>query len=166
MLGIRLLYYICGNITNKNKHNMKNTILTLAFFLVASTQVVGQVSEVPVVEYTTIGKVGSIYKSVMLTDLSGGHYSIAYKNLEYPELFEYSSIVFAATQEELDLLYNTLLEMCNSTIGTRKTLTLGSATLYLRTQGLKQVKISVSQKWEIDSWTWLSRKQLSKLFGK
>jgi hypothetical protein len=56
--------------------------------------------------------------------------------------------------------------MCNSKFGTKKTLILGTATLYLRTQGLKQVNISVSQSGEIPSSTWLNRKQVNKLFGK
>ena len=154
---------------------MKKSILTLIITILSVTNAFSQISEVPESKSTTIGKVGSVYKSVALTKLkidqksigaNEGLYLLHYKNLEYPELSEYASVSFTSTQEDLDYLYNTLTEMCNSTIGTTKTLILGTATLYLRNLGLKQVKISVSQSGEIDSWTWLSRKQVNKLFGK
>ena len=144
---------------------MKKSILTLIITILSVTNAFSQISEVPESKSTTIGKVGSVYKSVELTKFDEGLYLLHYKNLEYPELSEYGSVSFTSTQEDLDYLYSTLTVMCNSTIGTTKTLILGTSTLYLRNQGLKQVKISVSQSGEIDSWTWLSRKQVNKLFG-
>ncbi len=145
---------------------MKNTALLFIFTVLTVINAFSQISEAPKSKSTTVGKVGSVYKSVELTKYDEGIYNLYYKNLEYPELKEYGSVSFSATPEELNYFYNTLTEMCNSTIGTKKTLVLGTAYLYLRTQGLKQVKISVSQSGEIDSWTWLSRKQVNKLFGK
>ena len=144
---------------------MKKLLITFATVLL-SINSFGQISEVSQVEsFELIGKTSNPYKWVKLKK-SEDAYLITFLNLEYQNIVDVGAVRFVATPEDLTYLYDTLIDMCNSKRKTQKTLTLGTALVVMTTQGAKQVRLDVKQEGEPSKWTWLSRKQLSKVFKK
>ena len=60
----------------------------------------------------TVGKVSSLYKYIELSKQvinEENIYNLKYQNLEFPEMNDMTSVMFKATDEELDNIYNTIL---------------------------------------------------------
>ena len=95
-------------------------------------------------------------------------YNLKYQNLEFPDMNDMTNVMFKATDEELDNIYNTILmgskmkrndpiryiEVDRGKLGVSR-LTSGQVKILYTASGSDEVK-----------WTWLSKGQLKKVFGK
>ena len=119
----------------------------------------------------TVGKVSSLYKYIELSKQvinEENIYNLKYQNLEFPDMNDMTNVMFKATDEELDNIYNTILmgskmkrndpiryiELDRGKLGVSR-LTSGQLKILYSAAGSDEVK-----------WTWLSKGQLKKVFGK
>ena len=119
----------------------------------------------------TVGKVSSLYKYIELSKQvinEENIYNLKYQNLEFPDMNDMTNVMFKATDEELDNIYNTILmgskmkrndpiryiELDRGKLGVSR-LTSGQVKILYTAAGSNEVK-----------WTWLSKGQLKKVFGK
>ena len=119
----------------------------------------------------TVGKVSSMYKYIELSRQvinEENIYNLKYQNLEFPEMNDMTNVMFKATDEELDNIYNTILmgskmkrndpiryiDLDKGKLGVSR-LTSGQLKILYTAAGSDEVK-----------WTWLSKGQLKKVFGK
>ena len=119
----------------------------------------------------TVGKVSSMYKYIELSKQVINEeivYNLKYHNLEFPQMNDMTNVRFKATDEELDSIYNTILmgskmkrndpiryiNLDRGKLGVTR-LTSGQVKILYTATGSNEVK-----------WTWLSKGQLKKVFGK
>ena len=119
----------------------------------------------------TVGKVSSMYKYIELSKQVINEeivYNLKYHNLEFPQMNDMTNVRFIATDEELDDMYNkilmrskmkkndpiTYIDISRGKIGITR-LTSGQIKILYTSSGSDEVK-----------WTWLSKGQLRKVFGK
>ena len=119
----------------------------------------------------TVGKVSSMYKYIELSKQVINEeivYNLKYHNLEFPQMNDMTNVRFKATDEELDNIYNTILmgskmkrndpikyiNLDRGKLGVTR-LTSGQVKILYTATGSNEVK-----------WTWLSKGQLKKVFGK
>ena len=119
----------------------------------------------------TVGKVSSLYKYIELSKQvinDENIYNLKYQNLEFPQMKDMTNVRFKATDEELDNIYNTILmgskmkrndpikyiNLDRGKLGVSR-LTSGQVKILYTATGSNEVK-----------WTWLSKGQLKKVFGK
>ena len=119
----------------------------------------------------TVGKVSSLYKYIELSKQvidDESIYNLKYHNLEFPQMKDMTNVWFKATDQELDDIYNTILmgskmkkndpikyiDLDRGKLGITR-LTSGQVKILYTATGSDEVK-----------WTWLSKGQLKKVFGK
>ena len=119
----------------------------------------------------TVGKVSSMYKYIELSKQvinEENVYNLKYHNLEFPQMNDMTNVRFKATDEELDNIYNTILmgskmkrndpiryiNLDRGKLGVTR-LTSGQGKILYTATGSNEVK-----------WTWRSKGQLKKVFGK
>ena len=90
-------------------------------------------------------------------------YSLVYRNMEYDNVDTYETLVFTATDEELEYLYNFFKEGMKDKSG--KTLELGEHKILVKKMG-KGVQISDVSDYKTPNLFWLLPKELDRLFGK
>ena len=119
----------------------------------------------------SIGKVSTRYKYIELSkqEINGEYvYNLKYHNLEFPEMRDMTNVRFRATDRELDDLYNKILigsKMKKSDPITYINLDRGRLGISRLTSG--QVKLLYNSKGSSEiKWTWLTKGQLRKVFGK
>tara|TARA_B100001057_G_scaffold452612_1_gene496687 strand:- start:2877 stop:3329 length:453 start_codon:yes stop_codon:yes gene_type:complete len=119
----------------------------------------------------TVGKVSSLYKYIELSKQvidDESIYNLKYHNLEFPQMKDMTNVRFKATDQELNDIYNTILmgskmkkndpiryiELDRGKLGITR-LSSGQVKILYTATGSDEVK-----------WTWLSKGQLKKVFGK
>tara|TARA_A100000164_G_C21886679_1_gene763152 strand:- start:1212 stop:1664 length:453 start_codon:yes stop_codon:yes gene_type:complete len=119
----------------------------------------------------SIGKVSTRYKYIELSkqEINGEYvYNLKYHNLEFPEMRDMTNVRFRATDRELDDLYNKILigsKLKKSDPITYINLDRGRLGISRLTSG--QVKLLYNSKGSNEiKWTWLTKGQLRKVFGK
>jgi len=119
----------------------------------------------------SIGKVSTRYKYIELSkqEINGEYvYNLKYHNLEFPEKRDMTNVRFRATDRELDDLYNKILigsKLKKSDPITYINLDRGRLGISRLTSG--QVKLLYNSKGSSEiKWTWLTKGQLRKVFGK
>ncbi|MGM0931949.1 MAG: hypothetical protein ACQEWD_00740 [Bacteroidota bacterium] len=136
------------------------TIFAFCFYLSSNAQV-GQAESVDEGEV-----IGIANKSVGLPKLEKikvedqNLFILTFYNLEYIALKEIDNISFYASNEDINYLYNFLQDQLKNKES--KTLLLGDNEI-MATKVSSSVRIDILGK---DSWFYLSRKQLERLFGK
>lgn len=135
-------------------------LAVLALFLSFGVQ--AQVGQAETVEKTTLIGVGNktigypVLKKVGSKDL----YILTFMNYEYyPHLEEVESLAFFAEDEDLDYLYNTMLNQIGKTEAT--TFDLGDQKIMVSKMG-RAVRFDILNS---DQWFWVSKKQLKNLFN-
>tara|TARA_Y100001935_G_scaffold87446_1_gene72521 strand:+ start:1187 stop:1639 length:453 start_codon:yes stop_codon:yes gene_type:complete len=119
----------------------------------------------------TVGKVSSLYKYIELSKQvidDESIYNLKYHNLEFPQMKDMTNVWFKATDQELDDIYNTIL------MGSKmkkkdpiKYIDLDRGKLGITRLSSGQVKILYTATGSDEvKWTWLSKGQLKKVFGK
>ena len=121
--------------------------------------------------YETIGKISTLYKYIELSKQvidDENIYNLKYQNLEFPQMTDLAIVEFKATDEEFDDLYNKIL------LGSKMKkndpinyMDLGKGRIGISRLASGQVKILYNTKGStLSKWTWLSKAQLRKIFGK
>ena len=119
----------------------------------------------------TVGKVSSMYKYIELSKQVINEeivYNLKYHNLEFPQMKDMTNVRFKATDEELDNIYNTILmgsKMKRNDPIRYINLDRGKLGVTRLTSGQVKILYTASGSDEI-KWTWLSKGQLKKVFGK
>ena len=119
----------------------------------------------------TVGKVSSMYKYIELSKQVINEeivYNLKYHNLEFPQMNDMTNVRFKATDEELDNIYNTILmgsKMKRNDPIRYINLDRGKLGVTRLTSGQVKILYTASGSDEI-KWTWLSKGQLKKVFGK
>ena len=119
----------------------------------------------------TVGKVSSMYKYIELSKQVINEeivYNLKYHNLEFPQMNDMTNVRFKATDEELDNIYNTILmgsKMKRNDPIKYINLDRGKLGVTRLTSGQVKILYTASGSDEI-KWTWLSKGQLKKVFGK
>tara|TARA_Y100001936_G_C15909253_1_gene577618 strand:- start:236 stop:688 length:453 start_codon:yes stop_codon:yes gene_type:complete len=119
----------------------------------------------------TVGKVSSLYKYIELSKQvidDESIYNLKYHNLEFPQMKDMTNVWFKATDQELNDIYNTIL------MGSKmkkndpiKYIDLDRGKLGITRLSSGQVKILYTATGSDEvKWTWLSKGQLKKVFGK
>tara|TARA_B100001027_G_C16086672_1_gene249792 strand:+ start:81 stop:551 length:471 start_codon:yes stop_codon:yes gene_type:complete len=119
----------------------------------------------------TIGKISTLYKYIELSKQvidDENIYNLKYQNLEFPQMTDLAIVEFKATDEEFDDLYNKIL------LGSKMKkndpinyMDLGKGRIGISRLASGQVKILYNTKGStLSKWTWLSKAQLRKIFGK
>ena len=120
--------------------------------------------------YETVGKLTNPYKYVELqkADFDGTTmYMLSYQNLEYQEITDIASISFEATNEELDYLYDELMKgTAMKKNDPEVSLNIGDGTLFISRAAAGQVRLMYKEDGVPFKWTWMSKGQLRKVFGK
>mgnify|MGYP001369361506 FL=1 len=119
----------------------------------------------------TIGKISTLYKYIELTKQvinDENIFNLKYQNLEFPEMKDMANARFIATDAELDKLYNDILMSSkmkrNDPI---KYINLDRGKLGLTRLTSGQIKILYTSNGSSEiKWTWLTKGQLKKVFGK
>jgi hypothetical protein len=152
---------------------MKKLILIALCFVSLSgfAQIKDVSSDEPKLE--EIGKVGggvSAFLSSLsvLRDASGTNtYSWKYNNFKYTTITDIKSIVFTATEEELESLYKILKTQMSAEKGAEKKLVLGKQTInFTTTKNLGVVSLVITDLSDGGGYFMLTNKQLDKVFGK
>ena len=119
----------------------------------------------------TVGKVSSLYKYIELSKQvinEENIYNLKYHNLEFPQMNDMTSVSFKATDEEFDNIYNTILlgsKMKKNDPIRYINLDRGKLGVTRLTSGQVKILYTASGSNEV-KWTWLSKGQLKKVFGK
>ena len=119
----------------------------------------------------TVGKVSSMYKYIELSKQVINEeivYNLKYDNLEFPQMNDMTNVRFKATDEELDNIYNTILmgsKMKRNDPIRYINLDRGKLGVTRLTSGQVKILYTASGSDEV-KWTWLSKGQLKKVFGK
>ena len=119
----------------------------------------------------TIGKISTLYKYIELTKQvinDENIYNLKYQNLEFPEMKDVANARFIATDAELDKLYNDILmssKMKRNDPIRYINLDRGKLGLTRLTSGQIKILYTSNGSSEI-KWTWLTKGQLKKVFGK
>ena len=119
----------------------------------------------------TVGKVSSMYKYIELSKQVINEeivYNLKYHNLEFPQMNDMTNVRFKATDEELDNIYNTILmgsKMKRNDPIRYINLDRGKLGVSRLTSGQVKILYTASGSDEV-KWTWLSKGQLKKVFGK
>ena len=119
----------------------------------------------------TVGKVSSMYKYIELSKQVINEeivYNLKYHNLEFPQMNDMTNVRFKATDEELDNIYNTILmgsKMKRNDPIKYINLDRGKLGITRLTSGQVKILYTASGSDEV-KWTWLSKGQLKKVFGK
>ncbi len=119
----------------------------------------------------TVGKVSSMYKYIELSKQVINEeivYNLKYHNLEFPQMNDMTNVRFKATDEELDNIYNTILmgsKMKRTDPIKYINLDRGKLGVTRLTSGQVKILYTASGSDEV-KWTWLSKGQLKKVFGK
>jgi hypothetical protein len=153
---------------------MKKYIL----FVISSAISAISFSQIKSVENTKpieIGKVGGGSMSPFVASLNYNKgdadvntYFLMYNNLKYTTITDINSVVFSASQTELDGFYNELKNSFASEKGTEKKFELGKETVWVKTiknLGVTSLQITTSDEGTL-GYFYLTNKQLDKLFGK
>lgn len=150
---------------------MKKPLITLIAFLAINftfSQVAESEASTPEI---TIGKISNHYKYIELTRQTVDEenlYTLKYQNLEFPQMTDLAFVKFSATDEELDYLYNEILKGSKM----KKTdpvnyISLGDGKMGITRLASGQVRILYTENGStIVKWTWMSKGQLRKFFGK
>jgi len=161
---------------------MKKLLLLLLFIPVVSFGQIGKAKEKT--KRIVIGVADKMVGYPELSNLPGTDtYLIYYRNLEFEVSFfnvlvytpftiytafeDFKSFTFNASKEELDYLYNALLEPLLKKDKSQKSISVGDVTLnYKKT--MSSISVFVDHPTGItDGWMgYLSKKQLARLFGK
>tara|TARA_B100000900_G_scaffold266204_1_gene227160 strand:+ start:610 stop:1056 length:447 start_codon:yes stop_codon:yes gene_type:complete len=140
--------------------------ISICIFSTSFAQI-GQTKETK--KYTSIGKLTNPYKYVELEYTLAENkkeYRLTFKNLEYQELNDIATVYFTANEEELDYLYNSFISMTKLPKNEKKTLSIGNGEFIMESQGMKQVRLYYKENGVPLKYTWLSAKQVKKVFGK
>jgi len=119
----------------------------------------------------TIGKISTLYKYIELTKQvidNENIYNLKYHNLEFPQMSDMTNVRFIATDEQLDDMYNKILmrsKMKKSDPTTYIDITRGKIGITRLSSGQIKILYTSSGSDEV-KWTWLSKGQLKKVFGK
>ena len=119
----------------------------------------------------TIGKISTLYKYIELTKQvinDENIYNLKYQNLEFPQMKDMANVRFKATDAELDDLYNDILmgsKMKRNDPIRYINLDRGKLGLSRLTSGQIKILYTLNGSSEI-KWTWLTKGQLKKVFGK
>jgi len=119
----------------------------------------------------TIGKISTLYKYIELTKQvinDENIFNLKYQNLEFPEMKDMANARFIATDAELDKLYNDILmssKMKRNDPIRYINLDRGKLGLTRLTSGQIKILYTSNGSSEI-KWTWLTKGQLKKVFGK
>ena len=119
----------------------------------------------------TVGKVSSMYKYIELSKQVINEEivcNLKYHNLEFPQMKDMTNVRFKATDEELDNIYNTILmgsKMKRNDPIKYINLDRGKLGVTRLTSGQVKILYTASGSDEV-KWTWLSKGQLKKVFGK
>ena len=119
----------------------------------------------------TVGKVSNSYKYIELTKRvvdNENLYVLKYQNLEYPQMKDLAYISFSANYDQLNNLYNEILKGSkmkkNDPVNY---MTLGDGRMGVTRLASGQVRILYTENGSsVVKWTWLSKGQLKKIFGK
>ncbi len=150
---------------------MKKPVIALIAILACSFSYAQVEQNSSVYSIETVGKVSSLYKYIELSKQvinDENIYNLKYQNLEFPQMKDMTNVRFKATDEELDNIYNTILmgskmkrndpikyiNLDRGKLGVSR-LTSGQVKILYTATGSNEVK-----------WTWLSKGQLKKVFGK
>lgn len=114
-----------------------------------------------------IGVVDKLVGYPRLSNLEGTDtYIISYRNLEYREIEDFKTFTFSATKEELDYLYNALLEPIVKKDKSKKSITVGDVTLNFQKKSSSITVFVDHPVGETDAWMgYLSKDQLARFFG-
>ena len=119
----------------------------------------------------TVGKVSSLYKYIELSKQvidDESIYNLKYHNLEFPQMKDMTNVWFKATDQELNDIYNTILmgsKMKKSDPIKYIDLDRGKLGITRLTSGQVKILYTATGSDEV-KWTWLSKGQLKKVFGK
>ena len=119
----------------------------------------------------TIGKISTLYKYIELTKQvinNENTYNLKYHNLEFPQMNDLANVRFIATDKELDDMYNKILarsKMKKNDPITYIDLPRGRMGITRLSSGQIKILYTSSGSSEV-KWTWLSKGQLKKVFGK
>tara|TARA_B100000482_G_C12578179_1_gene286748 strand:- start:5 stop:457 length:453 start_codon:yes stop_codon:yes gene_type:complete len=119
----------------------------------------------------TVGKISTLYKYIELTKQvinNENTYNLKYHNLEFPQMNDLANVRFIATDKELDDMYNKILsrsKMKKNDPITYIDLPRGRMGITRLSSGQIKILYTSSGSSEV-KWTWLSKGQLKKVFGK
>lgn len=90
-------------------------------------------------------------------------YILTFINLEYPRMKQVESMAFYASNDELDYFYNFLKDQAKNK--ETQSLVLGDAKIFAH-KVMGSVKVSVHHNDGWDSWFYLSKRQIDRLFNR
>jgi hypothetical protein len=144
---------------------MKNIIILISVFIVSQNlqsqiSVQGEIEEPILIGCHWKPKVNQtcLYQSASNKD----YYFFQFTNVKYARINEIATVGFNANKEELELLFETALDVYVT--GNTVSLKVGEHDLLLIKE--KWLSFSFSKKGEVDSFFMVNEKQLKKLFGK
>ena len=149
---------------------MKKLILLLLFIPLVSFGQVGK-KEVKDIKWNKVGKLTNPYKYVELEYKEYDNertYRLSFQNLEYSRITDTANIIFTGTPDDIKYIKQTLIEGCALKKNSEAIeLEIGSGTLLIvHNSGKSNVKIAYVEEYEPMRYTWLSKAQIDKVFGK
>ena len=147
---------------------MKNllTLILLAFTITTFSQI-GETKTIEERTYVGIANKGVGYPALSYKHYEGRKtiYVLSYLNHEYNYIRDHKSTVFSATEEELNALYDFLIEGFD--IKEARTIRVGSDEFWVyKMKNSSALRISVTHSKDTDGWFYITKRQLQKLFGK
>ena len=145
---------------------MKNLILMLMLIPFISNSQIGKQEKVD--KWTKYGKLTNPYKyfEIEFKEYDGGKiYRVSFQNMKYTEITDICSFQFEATDDELKYLKQTLLDGCAIKKDSEDiTLEIGNGMIQLQYLSGKNVRMWYIEDGKVSKRTWLSAKQIDKLF--
>ena len=141
---------------------MKKILLLAVLFF--GINLSAQISEVKNISWIKVGSVLEDKLEYNIVD-SKNYYSWMYRNSEYKTITDFQSIGFFATQDELDSLYNIIVDLYNQPSKTEKKLMLGKNEIMLSKSSDNVYVFQYKDGLQV-GWTFYKKRQIDKLFNK
>ncbi|WP_242120947.1 hypothetical protein [Aestuariivivens sediminicola] len=147
---------------------MKKILYLFLFFglLNFSNAQIGKGSEVEKpITVGVVNKLSGFPHLVYYPKEDKNYYFLNFQNNEYPNITDIKSVDFYATPEELDYLYDFLMSCFEDK--ELHTIDVGDQTLVVKKTAMSiRITVDFNEEPEPSGWTYLSKRQLQRLFGK
>ena len=146
---------------------MKNLLITLLLIPIFGFSQVGQ--SIKSEQWDNIGKLTNPYHFVKFESQGSDEtklYRLSFQNMEYKEITDISSFVFEGTQKDINYIKSELIKGLKYKKDESSAFQIGEGMIAISKYGMGGVILRYKEDGEPSRWTWLSKGQINKVFGK
>jgi len=146
---------------------MKKLLILLFLIPIFGFSQVGQ--SIKSEKWDKIGKLTNPYKFVEFESQGSDEtklYRLSFRNMEYQQITDISSFTFEGTQEDINYIKSELVKGLKYKGDESSVFEIGKGMISISKYGMGGVILRYKEDGEPSRWTWLSKGQIGKVFGK